>query len=892
MTLEEIKQQSDILQVATGMLGLKLKQQSPTEWRGKSIFAEGNNETCLKIDTSRGLWVDFKAGKGGSVLDLVAYVKFGNLSAIYEAAKLLSGDKFNSGYWGAWSKQRDKLRKDVDLWHETLLKDEQTLAYLHSRGITDETIRENKLGLIHEWVGSVQEWRLAIPCFNQNREPVSMCSRQLAWDAHDGSPKYKQRASSEFYKKAPFGLETIPFKDEECDRLMIGEGYFDALACKQAGYKILFSGGGYFGKDNEKIVIETARRFREVVLVYDSDKAGADFTEKVGTMLLNAEVSFTCIRNYGEGNKDLSDYYSKGGKIDALTVVSGAAFLASRMIGARPFKALSSNDKDKLVDGAREFLKKIDDDDKDAVMKAFADYFPENRLKKIKKEPSRHEILCGLRDRFLKGREIFYHGTLQHGTFYEYDPKGFWVIPTDADIQHEISLFFNHEESNATVKELTTMIRLKTQREVLPEFNKSPIIPFKNGVYELETGKFRRAEPEDYNTFQLGFEYKPSARNELWERFLAEITCGNRERLRVIRNMLGYLLYPNCDLHKAFFLIGRGRNGKSTLVNVIRKVLENFNRRGNMRTVSSISPTNFDDKTQLICLAHSLVNICDDMKLKVSKDAVEPLKTLICGFELTGNYKFRDTQHFTSRAKIIACCQGTPNIPDTSFGMEERLIFVNFCADFSKKPKRGLDREILKDPAGVFSYILDCYKELKEQGDVIPYEADQRKIMLDYEESANTVVAFLADMREQLVKEIHVTALYNCYLNWAKALNIRSPLTQKKFSRELKEREVPKIHKNDGDYFVFTAAEEATTPAAEEATTPAAEEATTPAAEFNLYQNYLDFKKRYSGMAIKRGLKPVETYEDFLTQNVLVWKDNEETRNLYLAELERIKRAA
>ena len=45
-------------------------------------------------------------------------------------------------------------------------------------------------------------------------------------------------------------------------------------------------------------------------------------------------------------------------------------------------------------------------------------------------------------------------------------------------------------------------------------------------------------------------------------------------------------------------------------------------------------------------------------------------------------------------------------------------------------------------------------------------------------------------------------------------------------------------------------------------------------------------------MAIKRGLKPVETYEDFLTQNILVWKDNEETRNLYLAELERIKRAA
>ena len=122
------------------MFGLKLTQASRDEWRGRSP-APGQHNTDNAFSVSREEWHDFSAGVGGDVLSLVAWLKFEDIKNVKAAAKLLAGnDNFDSGYWQKYTQQRDQLKAMVEAAHTDLLTDAQTLDYLHSRRINDETI--------------------------------------------------------------------------------------------------------------------------------------------------------------------------------------------------------------------------------------------------------------------------------------------------------------------------------------------------------------------------------------------------------------------------------------------------------------------------------------------------------------------------------------------------------------------------------------------------------------------------------------------------------------------------------------------------------------------------------------------------------------------------------
>ena len=824
---EDIKATTDILAVARD-LGIELTPQSNGyEYRGKSIFEPGENGTCFSLNTHNRLWHDFKVEKGGSVIDLVAFVKYGNndKDSFYKSLEYLNGGSLiDAAKCQEYRQQRDKFRANVNEWHGALLKDSSVIDYLHSRRISDKIIEENMLGLANEWISidgePIQELRLVFPYFNESYEPVYESSRALPQYQHvdkkEKPLKYHKAKQNAFLKNCPFGLETMPKKDSDCDLLIIGEGFVDALSCKQEGYKILFSGGGRFGRDNEEIVIRYAKKYQKIVLMFDSDSAGSDFTVYMGNLLMESGIIFECVRNYGEGNKDISDFYTNGGDISELieNAVDGYVFLAERLRAEIPFKRLSYNDRQKQESKLKDFLKSVKsflyDEDFETVIQKLKEYYPAKLVEKYSKPPTQQEILSDMRDRFLKEHLIFFHGSNEHGVLWEYSEC--WNMIKNKELENEIYKFFyrdgqGQEESVKTIKLLAEMIRIKTYRATMPKFNSKPIINFANGVLELDTGIFRDARPDDYSSYQVKSRYMPGVRNEKWEKFLNDITCNNPGRLKVIRNMLGYLLYEDCRLHKMFFLIGRGRNGKSTLCNIISRLFENVNERSKINTVTNVSPAKLDDDTKTIHLMHSRVNICDDMKPYLSVNIVEPLKILATGNYLMGNLKFHDSIRFKPNAKHIFCCQSTPTIPDTSLGIKERLVFINFNADFSKNPNRTIENEIMENPEGIFNYILDCYHELIKQGDIIPYEADQREIMLDFVEGSNSIAAFWADYKEELegttqsIKNIYSEK----YKTWAKDLNIRQILTLKKFSKSLRELcpEIEKRHKRDGEYFII-----------------------------------------------------------------------------------------
>ena len=107
----------------------------------------------------------------------------------------------------------------------------------------------------------------------------------------------------------------------------------------------------------------------------------------------------------------------------------------------------------------------------------------------------------------------------------------------------------------------------------LSDFDKYPYcLNILNGIIDLRNGKFMPANPSLNLAQQAPVAYNPYARSPIFEQFITDILPDPDTREAVLR-YLGYCLTGDTSAQKALFIIGSGANGKSTLLNVLSRLL-------------------------------------------------------------------------------------------------------------------------------------------------------------------------------------------------------------------------------------------------------------------------------------------------------------------------------
>ncbi|MFA7255041.1 MAG: DNA primase [Candidatus Omnitrophota bacterium] len=205
--------------------------------------------------------------------------------------------------------QKEKLYEvcqvAADIYHELLFKETgaEARAYLAKRQITEEIIREFKLGWAPmEWrtlfdrmvakkypeallkqAALIQQspkgnyydtfrGRLIFPILNLQNKVIAFGGRLIA---DQEGPKYLNSPETPvfFKRRELFGLNLAKKHiDREWPTLILVEGYMDFLALYQHGFKnAVATLGTALGEDHVRLM----RRFvEEVIVVYDGDKAG------------------------------------------------------------------------------------------------------------------------------------------------------------------------------------------------------------------------------------------------------------------------------------------------------------------------------------------------------------------------------------------------------------------------------------------------------------------------------------------------------------------------------------------------------------------------------------------------------------------------------------------
>ena len=301
VTLEAIKNATSCVAIASSVCGLPIKNSGD---RCPSFLHSGSNPNSVVINND--YWYSFSDAQGGDVIDLLALHTYDADRG--QAIKFLSeytGIPLpNSEYSEKWKDYTQNLCNKVEAWHKNLTDEHR--KYLHNRKINDETINKLKIGF------NFDENRLIIPMW-KNGYICYYCGRTMG-EVTKTNPKYKKPYLDGFNENDIFGLDTL---NRDKSVLVLAEGAFDYLSFYQENYAVLSMAGGTFSKKQTKHILQIAKNFDKVLLTFDNDKSGGQFTVSMAKKLFSYHIPFI-VSTPPSKYKDISDYYQDGGNLAAL----------------------------------------------------------------------------------------------------------------------------------------------------------------------------------------------------------------------------------------------------------------------------------------------------------------------------------------------------------------------------------------------------------------------------------------------------------------------------------------------------------------------------------------------------------------------------------------------
>jgi putative DNA primase/helicase len=102
------------------------------------------------------------------------------------------------------------------------------------------------------------------------------------------------------------------------------------------------------------------------------------------------------------------------------------------------------------------------------------------------------------------------------------------------------------------------------------------LLNFANGTLDLKRGRVRPHQREDFITKLVHYDFRPDAGCPLFLEFLKRITANHPHLIDYLQRAFGYSLSAHTIEKAVFLLHGRGDNGKTTLLSLFLKLLEEY----------------------------------------------------------------------------------------------------------------------------------------------------------------------------------------------------------------------------------------------------------------------------------------------------------------------------
>ncbi|MCM1316009.1 MAG: phage/plasmid primase, P4 family [Alistipes senegalensis] len=361
------------------------------------------------------------------------------------------------------------------------------------------------------------------------------------------------------------------------------------------------------------------------------------------------------------------------------------------------------------------------------------------------------------------------------------------------DYQKHMKKSRSNNSKRAMVKEMEHLVAVSPNELDADKF----LVNVKNGVLNLNDFSVASHKPDFLMTRMLGTSMpKSPKRPEKWLSFLDQIFSGDKELIRYIQKALGYSLSGDTSEQCAFFLYGTGRNGKSTFLEVVRKIMGDY-------------ATNIQPESIMVKASTNTAN-SDIARLKGARlvTSVEPnegmrlneglLKQLTGDDMITARKLYGDEFEFRPEFKLWMATNHKPTIRGTDLGIWRRIHIIPFCVTIPEEVvDKNLSQKLMRELPDILAWIVDGYKLWKMEGLRKPKVIEDA--VEEYRNEMDVISAFLASDYVVQGGEVKAQALYAVYCQWCSESN-EYKMSSTKFGREIAKR-YNKVRKNSGFFY-------------------------------------------------------------------------------------------
>jgi len=391
------------------------------------------------------------------------------------------------------------------------------------------------------------------------------------------------------------------------------------------------------------------------------------------------------------------------------------------------------------------------------------------------------EARCLIAD-FLMADYCFVTFTDTDEIYYYNEEEGIYTTGGEVKILGKVQKYMKTAGLETRVKrnfadEILHYIKRSTYAE-RDTFEEEPmLICLANGVLDLNTFTFEQHSANKRFLSKLAVHYNKEAKCEKFDKFLSEVVTT--EDVPVVEEIMGYTLYRDYPIQKAFMFIGEGSNGKSTLLKVMENIIGTAN-------CSNLGLQEIENKGFAIgALYKKYANFYSDLPSTALKTTGR-FKMLTGGDTLTADRKHKDHFNFQNYAKLVFSCNQMPATSDDTHAFFRRWIIINFPHRFEGSAKKNLIKEIATkhELSGVLNKAVVGLKRLLEKQD-FSYSKSVEEVKEQYIRLSDGIGAFIMDMLQPAPQgEIFKQMLYNSYLDYCRQYNITAE-TDAKFFREV-----------------------------------------------------------------------------------------------------------
>ena len=371
--------------------------------------------------------------------------------------------------------------------------------------------------------------------------------------------------------------------------------------------------------------------------------------------------------------------------------------------------------------------------------------------------------------------------------------SAFALLPPGQDQNRRVAWALKSESVYGRRSLLTSAQTVKLFATTTKDYDRNPLLlTVGNGTLELETGKLRKARPEDLITRATDVPFYASAIAPRWTQFLKEVFGGDFEIIGYVQRAVGYSLTGSTRAQCFFLMCGSGANGKTTFLETIVRLL------GTHASTAAFSAflvqhNQGGPRNDLAALCGARFVKAAEAEHKASLDEAI-MKQLTGEDTISARFLYHEGFEYRPQFKIWLATNHKPAIWETSDAIWRRIKLIEFNRQFAgPRADLALREKLEAELPGILAWAVQGCLAWRKFGLGEPQKIS--RATLGYRQESDQIGRFFKE-RCDLQADLRTPGkqLYDDYVLWCGRLH-DIPVANSSFVAKLAERGIDGIER-------------------------------------------------------------------------------------------------